>query len=137
MSCARLALRAATGMAGGRVDAAIAQAFANLRVPVDWNRINTKVWRAALELFGFVVVRDDVPEPQSNVDQFMAANDHKDVVLVVVHDARRPDDDHVFAAQGRCVVDFYTEGRSENYDGAKNELRQSRVLHIVHVRRRL
>jgi hypothetical protein len=62
MSCARLALRAPTGMAGGRVDAAITQALANVHVPVDWNRINTKVWRAGLELLGFVVVRDDVPE---------------------------------------------------------------------------
>lgn len=134
LSCAQIALLAATGRSLQQVNEALLAAAARVNVPLDWKRINAAIWREALALLDFVVLRCDIPEPRQNADQFMAANDHKDVVLVVVQDPSRPGDDHVFATQGRLVVDFYTDGRVESYDSSKNSLRRSRVVHIVHVR---
>jgi hypothetical protein len=136
LSCAQIALIAATGKSRSDVDAALAKAAKLEGLPINWKQINTRIWRRALCLLGFVPDRDDCPEPQRNVDQFMAGNDHADLILVVVQHRNRPDDDHVFAAQRNRVVDFYTEGRIEKYDSSKNELRHSLVIHIVHVRRR-
>lgn len=135
LSCAQLALMAATGKSRAEVDAALLRAAELDKVPLDFKTINSRIWRRAVQLLGYVVVRDDEPEPQPNVDQFMAANDHRDVLLVVIQAPEEPDNDHVFAAEGDRVVDFYTEGRVEKYDSTKNSLRKSRVIHTVHVRR--
>jgi hypothetical protein len=139
MSCAQLALCAATGKSRKEVDAAILRSANLLGLPLDWNSINTAIWRRALEELEFVAMLEYFDPmdsmPRMNVDQFMAGNDRKDVILVVSVVPEDHKKDHVFAAKDKCVVDFYTEGRIKTYRTGSNSLGRSRVDHFVRVRR--
>lgn len=142
MSCAQLALCAATGKTRAEVNTAIMQAAQELQKPVaDLNKVNTQIWRSALELLGFVAIA--VPFDHAdhqlypNVDAFMAGNANADVHLVVSVDDLDRSKDHVFAAQEKRFVDINTKGRVSLYTYRAYEIGRSRVDHIIHVRRRV
>ena len=128
MPCTVTALCAATGKTPEEVEKAIFLAARQLGIALTTLiSINTRVSRRALANLGY---RTDVDllDPSPTVEQFMAANDHQDVVLVVT-------DGHMFAAQGKEFVDFDTQGRIEKYaKRTRTFLDKARLVHFVHVR---
>lgn len=128
MPCTVTALCAATGKPPEEVEKAIFLAARQLHVALtNLMSINTRVSRRALAILGYHTFVD-VLDPSPTVEQFMAANDHRDVVLVVT-------DGHMFAVQGKEFVDFDTKGGIEKYaKRTRTFLDKARLVHFVHVR---
>jgi len=127
--CTVIALCAVTGRSREEIEACLRAVGVE-----NFNSVPPKLWEKVLKPLGFdyTIKSNDTIEPP--IHAFMEGHGYEGVMLVVARDAL--DNGHVFAANGRQFVDFYTKGEIAKNVSPPQGTPDFRVRHVVSLRPR-